>query len=306
MVRMFAGALVIAALLGCRTVPATTDGDPAIALSFDDLPVHGEAPAGETAAETISRIVAVLEREKITAHGFINGHWTAEDRATSASLARWGSAGLPLGNHGWSHLSLDSITVAQFEDELLRNEPLLKTSGNGASWSWFRFPFLHEGKDPAKRDGARQVLARHGYRIAAVTMDFSDWQWTAPYARCTASRDSAAIARLEQSYMEAARENLARSRQLAHGLYGSDVPYVLLLHVGGMTARMLPQLVKLYRGERFRFVTLDEAQSHPAYRADTEPTLPAGPTSLEQRATAARIAIPRRTDHGPALAKLCA
>lgn len=293
-----------AMLCGCQT-PTATSNALAIALTFDDLPVHGDAPAGETALSTVATMISVLEKQKITAHGFANGHWVVEQPPTAAALAQWRQSGLPLGNHGWSHRSLDSITVGQFEDELLRNEPLLKTAGN-SGWRWFRFPFLHEGKDPAARAAARNVLARRGYRIAPVTMDFSDWQWTAPYARCTAKGDGAAIALLEKNYIEAARESVARSRQLSRDLYGHDVPYILLLHVGGMTAHMLPQLLELYRDERFRFVTLDEAASHPIYRADTNPALSAGPTSLDQRAAAAKVAIPERTDRGPALEKLCA
>ena len=299
------GTLVAIVLSSCQTVPTAIGPGPSIALTFDDLPVHGEAPAGETATSIVAKIVSVLERQKVTAHGFANGHWTVEDPPSGAALERWRGAGLPLGNHGWSHQSLESISVDQFELELLRNEPLLKSLGN-PGWRWFRFPFLHEGKDITKRNAARSVLARHGYRIAAVTMDFSDWQWTAPYARCTANGDAAAIAQMEASYIDAARQSIAHSRQLAHGLYGHDIPYVLLLHVGGMTANMLPQLLKLYRDERFRFVTLNVAQSDPIYRADLDPTLAAGPTSFEQRANAAGIAVPQRTDHGPALAKLCA
>jgi len=296
-------AMAGAVLAGCQT-QAATQAAPTIALTFDDLPVHGTAPLGETVTSSTSKIVAVLGAQKITAHGFANGIWTIEQPSTADALSQWRQAGLPLGNHGWAHRSLDAMTAAQFEDELVRNEPLLKKPGN-LGWRWFRFPFLHEGKDPVKRAAARSILARHGYRIAPVTVDFSDWQWTAPYARCLAKGDRAAVALLERTYIDAARESAVRSRQMSQALYAADVPYVLLLHVGGMTAHMLPQLLELYRSERFRFVTLDEAGSHPIYRADVDPALPAGPVSLRERAAAAKVAAPGLTNHRPALDALC-
>ena len=291
-------------LTSCQTLPQVTHNGPVMALTFDDLPVHGEAPAGATASTTVATIVAVLAKQGVPAHGFANGHWTVQDPPSGAALRQWIAGGLPLAKHGWSHLKLDVISVAEFEQELVRNEAVLDKPAN-PDWRWFRFPFLAEGEDVAKRIAARTVLAKHGYLIAAVTMDFSDWQWTAPYARCTARRDSAAIIQLEERYLDAAHDSVVRSRQLAKSLYGGNIPYVLLLHGGGMTAHMLPRLLDLYRGEGFRFVTLGKAQRHPIYRADVDPSLAPGPTSLEQRANTARIPVPERTDHGPALAALC-
>ena len=75
-----------------------------------------------------------------------------------------------------------------------------------SDWHWFRYPFLDEGKDGRSEPRARAVLAKHGYRVAGVTMGFSDWAWTEPYARCLAKHDSAASRMLERLYLQAARE----------------------------------------------------------------------------------------------------
>jgi len=37
-----------------------------------------------------------------------------------------------------------------------------------------------------KKTGIRAYLAQHGYKVAAVTMSFGDYQWNEPHARCKA------------------------------------------------------------------------------------------------------------------------
>jgi peptidoglycan/xylan/chitin deacetylase (PgdA/CDA1 family) len=210
-----------------------------------------------------------------------------------------------LGNHGWSHRSLGEMSAAEFEHELVKNEAVLARAAGHSDWHWFRYRFLDEGKDPEQRAAARQVLARHGYRVAAVTMSFGDWQWTAPYGRCMARHDSAAVAELERMYLAAARESIAASRDAAHKLFGRDIPYVLLMHVSAMSAHMMPQLLDLYRTAGFRFVSLPQAESDPAYRGFTDPRLPA-PPSPQELAKAKGVSLMRTTDYAAKLEGMCA
>ncbi len=278
---------------------------PLLAITVDDLPVHGEMPPGETPLGIARQVIAAFKAAKVPAvHGFFNGGWTERQPETEAVLRAWTDAGFPLGNHGWSHRNVNAATPAEYEEEIARNEPLLKRYGRRDA-RWFRYPFLAEGEDPAKRAAVRTTLARRGYRVADVTMDFSDWQWTAPYARCKAAGDEAAIAAMERAYLESARENIGFYRALSRSLEGRDIPYVLLLHIGAFDARMLPRLLDLYRREGFRFATLAEAQRDPFYREAMDPSLPAPPQGLEGRAAARGLKLPPRTSHAAMLDGLC-
>ena len=292
--------LLTFALGSCVTPQAAQQ--PELALTIDDLPVHGPYPPGETPQSVARAVIAALTAAHAPAYGFVNGHWVVDQPETAEVLTMWRSAGLSLGNHGWAHRHLSEITPAEFERELVRNERILESGGE--DWRWFRYPFLDEGWKSPKRAAGREILAKHHYKIAAVTMDFGDWMWTAPYARCRAAGDDASVSRLERLYMQAARESIGYYRQLSRTAYGRDIPYVLLLHISAFEARMLPRLLALYRSAGFRFVSLPFAEADPAYADQVQPELPADSTDMEGKAAAIKP-LPPRTDFAPILDGMC-
>jgi peptidoglycan-N-acetylglucosamine deacetylase len=273
---------------------------------MDDLPVHGALPPGETRRSVAERMVAAFRAAGVPeVYGFVNGAYVEREPETGAALTAWTAAGYPLGNHTWSHKNLNQVSAEEFEAEIVRNEATLQRFGQGKDWRWLRYPYLAEGDAPAKRDSVRAALARRGYRIAAVTTDFSDWQWSDAYARCLAGGSPQALASLESAYLDAVRESFTRSREMARALYGRDVPYVLLTHISPFNARMMPRVLALYREAGFRFTTLAAAEADPVYRHDTDPSQAAGPTSLEARARARGLSVPPRTDRTAMLDAAC-
>lgn len=277
-----------------------------IAITFDDLPLHGPIPAGETPLSIARRVTTALKGAGLRdVMGMINGRWTVTQPDTIGALRAWRRAGLPLGNHTWSHPNLNQLTAAEFEQEISENEPLLNQLEPGGDWKWLRYPFLAEGDDPAKRAEVRKFLAARGYKIAAVTTDFGDWQWTGPYARCVATHDRKGVDELKRLYMQAARESVAFHRGLSKALYGRDIPYVLLMHIGALDSHMLPQLLDMYRNAGFRFVSVQQAERDKFYRSDIDPSLAPEPQNLEARAAARGIKFAPRTNYAPLLDKIC-
>ncbi len=251
---------------------------PAIAITFDDIPAHGPLVPGQTRVDVIRAITGALAAARAPAFGFLNAGFglDAPDDAAGA-IATWRAAGLPLGNHTYSHANLDKVGAAAFSADVVRNEAPLAATAKGTDWHWFRYPFLSEGSTSAVRDAARADLRARGYRVAAVTMSFNDFSWNPVYAACSVKRDVGAIAALEASFLGEARAAALAARARAKAQVGRDIPYVLLMHVGAFDARMLPKLLALYREMGFRFVTLPEAEADPYYARAIDLSLP-GPT----------------------------
>ncbi|MGA9584970.1 MAG: polysaccharide deacetylase family protein [Terracidiphilus sp.] len=274
----------------CTSAPAQQ-----IAFTWDDLPAHSALPQGETRIEIGHKLITAMKDAKMPpVYGFVNGIAIEREPASAPMLKDWRDAGFFLGNHTWSHMNLNTSSPADWEADLLKNEPVLQKYAANTDWHWLRYPFLAEGNTPEKRADTRKFLATHGYRIAAVTMSFGDYMWNEPYARCVAKNDTTSIAQLESSYLEAASTDADFRRAMSKALYGHDIPYVLLMHVGAFDARMLPLLLKLYRDKGFTFVTLQDAENDPFYASAIDPSLPDQPDNLESAIQARGLPLPPR------------
>jgi len=294
---LLAGSLVLAAGLAWGQQMAVT---------FDDLPVHGAMPTGMTRLEIAQSILATLTRERLPAvYGFVNGKRGEGDPFSLAALKAWRAAGEPLGNHTWAHLDLNQETPEEFEAEVLRNEPLLKELMGKEDWHWLRYPFLHEGDTLEKRRAVRAWLFAHRYKIAQVNMDFEDYLWNDPYARCVDKGDETAIRKLHDSYLAVADRYYSVFRQTSQLVYGRDVKYVLLMHVGAFDARMLPELLALYRAKGVRFISLPDAMSDTAYQDDPDIGEPTGGAFLELMMQKKKIKFPPNSKPYKELEAMC-
>ena len=277
-----------------------------VAFTFDDLPAHGPLPPGVARPAVVKSILATLKRENMPpTYGFVNGFRVEKYPYQIHILQAWRAAGNPLANHTWSHPEFDKMTVSQYEANILRNESILRKVSPDSDWHWFRFPYLEEGNTIEKREQLRSWLSQRGYRIAEVSMDFQDYNWNEPYARCAAKHNTAAINSLQASYLDAADESIHVYRQVAQALYHRDAPYVLLLHVGAFDARMLPDLIALFRQRGFAFVTLQQAMADPIYNFDPRVSSPEGNTFNEMVAQARNVNIPYMTDRSKQLDAVC-
>jgi peptidoglycan-N-acetylglucosamine deacetylase len=248
-----------------------------IALTFDDLPAHGSLPAGETRLSVAKAILVALKARHVReAYGFVTGGFGVGDPESAQVLAAWRAAGQPLGNHSWSHANLDTVDPDDYTADILRNEAVIAQLMADRDWRWFRYPFLAEGADPERRAKVRTFLAARGYRVASVTLNFDDWAYNDPYARCVALGDTAAIAQLEQRWLTAARKSLEQSRATTR----PGTPLVALLHVGAFTAHMMPALLTQWGNQGARYVGLAQAERHQLYAGDARAVASGSPVRL--------------------------
>ena len=264
-----------------------------VAITFDDLPAHGPLPAGTTREDVTRKILAAFKEAHVPeVYGFINAGKLQAHPEDLKVLQLWRGAGQPLGNHTLDHMSLNSKPAAQFEENVAKNEPTLQELMGSKDWRWFRYPYLDEGDTLEKRHAIRAYLKDHHYRIAQVTLDFEDYAWNGPYARCSEKKDEKAIAWLKESYLNTATEYMKLGRQLAQQLFDRDIKHVLLMHIGAFDAQMLPQLLAQMEQQGFKFITLEEAQKDPVYDIDPDVVMKEGTILQEQIMEARHLQLP--------------
>jgi peptidoglycan/xylan/chitin deacetylase (PgdA/CDA1 family) len=283
----------------CVVLSASAQKRAEVAVTVDDLPVHGDPLSTMTRAEIAKKMIETFKAKGVPGvYGFVNAKNIGAngDTEKESVLKIWADSGFPLGNHTFSHVDLNASSAQDFEDEIVANESVLQGLMGARDWHWFRYPFLHEGDTIEKRHSIRKYLAEHGYKIAQVTLDFGDYAWNNPYARCVAKQDTQAIAWLKSSYLSTAKEDIALDRKLSAMLFGRDIKYVLLLHIGSLDSVMLPDLLDLFKKQGFHFVSLEEAEKDPVYQGDPDRALLYGGTLLEQLTEAKHLQYPPHAD----------
>jgi peptidoglycan/xylan/chitin deacetylase (PgdA/CDA1 family) len=242
---------------------------PTVALTFDDLPAAGGLSPDDTRLRIASTLAAELKAHHIIGvYGFVTAEDLEGDTDSQQALRAWVDAGMSIGNHTWSHPSLNDVTAAAFEQQIALDEPALRQYAGKRDWHWFRYPYLEEGGTPEKRDDVLGWLHAHGYRIADVTLNFEDDDWSDPYGRCLAQHNQAGIEWLKQSYIENAAEFIRLGREEEIMAFGHEIPNVLLLHETAFTTLMLPRLLDLLHREGFRYAPLPKVEKDPAYAVD--------------------------------------
>ena len=272
-----------AAALGVLLLAPSFAAAEPVAVTFDDLPLNGELAPNTTRESLVADVLPILKKFGLPpVYGFINAKKLEDSDDGAAALRRWVAGGQRVGNHTYSHIDLHKSSAEEFLAELREDEPALELLDPSGHWRWLRYPYLREGDTVEKRREVRAALKDRHYRIAQVTLDYEDYLWNTAYARCVATHDTKAIAWLRTSYLDTAKAYLRGNRQMAELVYGHPIRHVLLLHLGAFSPTILPDLFALMKKEGFTFVTLEQAQSDPAYDADPDAGSKYGGTLLEQ------------------------
>ncbi len=165
-----------------------------VAITIDDLPRGGDDPAGRDLASIramTKKLLAPLDG--IPVIGFVNAGRAQQlgDAGLQSILRLWVAQGATLGNHSYSHPDLNDTPLDEYTADILRGEPPV-TEALGHRPVYFRHPYLHAGPDAGKAGGAGGFLAEHGYTVAPVTLDNSDWMFAAVYASALRRNDAGA------------------------------------------------------------------------------------------------------------------
>lgn len=254
--------------------PATPIVDRQIAITFDDVPwvmLRNEPPT-DLAAEH-ARLIASLKQAGVPVIGFVNeGLLYADDTLRPERvqmLEDWLDAGFELGNHTRWHSDLNAVGVRHFEQGILDGERLLRPmlAKRGLKPHWFRYPFLRTGTTLQDKADVEAFLARHGYRIAPVTINSSEWVFALAYRRAIAAHaPEVTLQRVRDDYIAYMQAELGYYEQRSVALLGHEVPQVILLHASELNADACTTLLSAIRARGYRFVSLAEATADPAYR----------------------------------------
>ncbi len=261
----------VCCLLSLSLCAQTTKIDRQVAVTIDDLPagMADRLPAADITALT-TKLLTTLRDQKIPVVGFVNEkklYKPGEVDARINVLKMWLDYGFELGNHTFSHASLNQIELKDWEDEVVQGESVTRMllAQRKMKLRYFRHPYLDTGRDLATRRKAEEFLTQRGYRIAPITLDGWDWMFAGLYEDAKKRNDATLQQQIVKEYLAHHDASIAFAEQLSTKVIGYEPKQILLLHASNLEADHIGELLDLLRKRGYRFITLEDALSDQAY-----------------------------------------
>ncbi len=256
---------------------ATPPAQPArrVAITIDDGPVVGEMGDLERFQRISNGLISSLAAEKVPATIFVNERQLnvpGQRDARAMVLEQWLDAGFDLANHTYSHPSLNKVPLWQYEDDVVRGDVIMRplVERRGRTLEWFRYPFLHSGTTEEVHQAVMGFLARRGYRVAPVTVDYADYTFAGMFRNQRMAGDEDVAERIKRAYLEQVDLGFAYAEQASVELFGHEIPQILLIHCNELNALTLGDTIARLRKRGYTFIPLGEAMADAAYaRPDT-------------------------------------
>ena len=264
-------ALLVALVLALAPY-ARAGGAREVAVTIDDLPQNGRDYGLERMKHMTARLVHAVAAHRVPAVAFVNEaqlYVPGEVDARVALLDEWLSAGIELGNHTFSHKAFGSVTLARYEDEVIRGETVTRMLAERRHLPvrYFRHPYLDTGPNLETSTAFETFLAARGYTVAPVTIDPADWMFAAVYAEAVDHRDKKEMRRIADAYLQYADAAVTYGETFSQTLFGRPIRHVLLLHASELNADYFDELAAIFERRGYAFVTLGRALEDEAYRS---------------------------------------
>ena len=255
-----------------RLAPKSTkQPDRQVAVTIDDLPagMADQLPPAEITALT-TKLLGTLRDQKVPVVGFVNEkklYKPGEVDERIKALQMWLDYGFELGNHTFSHPSLNQVGLKAWEDDVIQGEPVTRMllAQRKMKLRYFRHPYLDTGRDLLTRREAEAFLVERGYRIAPITLDGWDWMFAGLYEDAKQRNDAAFQQQIVKEYLAHHDAVFAYSEQLSGRIVGYEPKQILLLHASNLEADHIGELLEVLRKRGYRFITLEEALGDSAY-----------------------------------------
>ena len=261
--------ILVFAFLGNPAMAQDAPTSREIAITIDDLP----AVEGDLAAQKrlTKKLLAAIREARAPAIGFVNEgklFKRGEIDARTDLLKQWLDAGLQLGNHTFTHISIAQVAFEAYAEDLIRGETVTRMllAERGQQLRYFRHTQLRTGPTEEYRQQLNALLAKRGYVVAPVTIDNNDYVFARAYALAGTRKDKAARDRLAKEYLAYMESVVAHFEKLSQDFLGRPMKHTLLLHANELNADHFPALAGMLKARGYKFISLDEALTDPAYQ----------------------------------------
>lgn len=232
-----------------------------IAITFDDAP-RSDGPLF-TGAERANRLLKALDEVGVEGAMFF---------ITTRNLARSGEEGIRrirqyaaspqvLANHSHTHPWLHRTDADEYLKDI--DEATRRLAEFDDVKSYFRFPFLDEGRDEDKRDAVRDGLKKRGLKNGYVTVDNYDWYMVSLLSESLKDNPKPDLDAWQRAYVEILVDAVEFYDRMAVDTLKRSPAHVLLLHENDLAALFVDDLILALRDKGWEIIPALEAYQDP-------------------------------------------
>lgn len=249
--------LILLTTLSCNTFAGTRE----ISITIDDLPLVGSkmnTPANQKrATDRFMNIIRVLKEYQVPATGFVIGR--AIDKGQWEFLEEFKNAGFIIGNHTYSHGNLNVMSAEKYIADIDKADKILTPLFSDIKF--FRYPYLAEGNKNNKRQ-VLEYLSENNYVIAPVTIDSKDFRFNEElYKIPFKQREQYVFSKMKPRYLNYIWKQTLIAENQSNG---KSTKQILLLHSNLLNSYLLEDILKMYKDNGYKFISLAEALENPA------------------------------------------
>lgn len=243
-----------------------------VAVTIDDLPVVSTRNTIENRREITKNLLAHIKKAKVPAIGFVNErklyNKSIRVDAEIDLLRQWLNAGLDLGNHTYSHMSLHDNSLEDYKADISKGEIITKEllKAKNLKMRYFRHPYLWTGLDLETKSDLGEFLSEHQYTIAPVTIDNSDWIFASAYDKSFDKGDKTLMKQIGKAYIVYMDAKFDYWERQSVKLFDREISQILLLHANYINSHYFDDIAKLLKKRGYKFITLEESLNDEAYK----------------------------------------
>ena len=244
-----------------------------VVITIDDLPAVSYINSYDQRLEITDGILSALKKHDAPGVGFVNESKLYQGKSLMKReldlLQKWIKNGLVLGNHGFSHLNINSVDFADYKEDILKGEEITVRlmAASNHKVKYYRHPFLRRGNTVEKREQLESYLVSINYQEAPVTIDNSEWIFAKAYSNAIESGDKELQKKIGETYLQYMMDKTTYYEQQTEALFGNQIPQILLIHANILNAHYLDQLLLKFEENGYQFASLETALTHEAYNS---------------------------------------
>jgi peptidoglycan/xylan/chitin deacetylase (PgdA/CDA1 family) len=244
-----------------------------LAIGFVSIPpLDRTANPPKDSDATARLLIAKLKEYKVPATGFLQGGMVSDGEKlfpVRANIARlWIDSGFQIGLGGFKHVWLYNTPVDEYIANIEKNERVANQiiGDTKLPIRYFSYPFLNTGKSVEDKAKVESWLASRGYTSVKYTFDNQEWMYSYAYDLARNDNDLGTMKEIRSAYLDYMAKMFDHYEAYSTELFARDIPQTLVLTPSRLITDTADDFFAMAAKRGYSFVTLEEAQSDPAYQ----------------------------------------